>query len=113
MGQRINVTFLHFDIELYEQYYDGTACSCDWLEIEGEKYCEEIPTPFTTITNTNNVDIKLISDYYDAGNRGYLAIWSATTEPPTSTSTRTRLVSFGQHSSRDSSNYHYNNNIKY
>ena len=60
--------------------------------------------PFTIRTNTNNVVITFISDWYDAGNKGFLAIWSATTEPPT---TRTRLVSCGQHSAIDCSKCPY------
>ena len=74
-GKRINITFLHFDIE-----HDGT-CSKDWVEIEGEKYCgekgtsSEIQTPFSIITNTNSVNLRFISSSYDTLT-GFLAIWS-------------------------------------
>ena len=77
-GQRIQIIFLHFDIELDETECGGNACECDWLEIEGVKYCGEKPY-FITITSTNTVDIKFISDDYDASNAGFLAIWVATT----------------------------------
>ena len=90
-----------------ELFCDGSACSCDWLEIEGEKYCGEIQTPFTVITNTNNVDIKFISDDIQAANvarSGFMAIWSFTTEAPTP---RTTFVSCGQHFAIDCSQCPY------
>ena len=95
----INITFLHFNIEGY-----SSSCRYDWLQIDGySRGCGEVPTPFTIITNTNNVDIIFHSD--DIGTRtGFLAIWSATTEPPT---TRTRLLSCGQHSAIDCSQCPY------
>ena len=62
-----------------------------------------IATPFTIITNTNNVDITFSSDSI-VTRTGFLAIWSATTEPPT---TRTRLVSCGQHLAIDCSRCPY------
>ena len=79
-GKRINITFLHFDIE-----YD--VCSKDWLEIEGKKYCgekgtsSEIQTPFSIITNTNSVNLRFISSSHDTHSTdktrtGFLAIWS-------------------------------------
>ena len=103
-GQRIIITFPHFDIELNEEFCGGSACECDWLEIEGEKYCGELSTPWSIITNMNTVNIKFISDY-SVPRTGFLAIWSATSEPPT---TRTaRFVSCGQHSAMDCSQCPY------
>ena len=77
------------------------------MKIEGEKYCgeigtsSEISTPFSIITNTNYV--RFITSSVNT-RTGFLAIWSATTEPPT---TRTRLVSCGQHSAVDCSQCPY------
>ena len=79
------------------------------MEIEGDKYCgeigtpTEIPTPFSVITNTNDVNLIFHSDG-SSTRTGFLAIWSATTEPPT---TRTRRVSCGQHSAVDCSQCPY------
>ena len=100
-GLRINITFLHFDIE------DYSTCRYDWLQIEGEKYCGEWTTPFTIITNTNNVDVTFISDRSET-RTGFLAIWSATTEPPT---IPTAPVSCGEHSAVDCSLCPYNGDI--
>ena len=45
------------------------------MEIEGEEYCGEIGTPFTIITNTNNVNLIFQSGGGDQ-HTGFLAIWS-------------------------------------
>ena len=51
------------------------------MEIEGEKYCgekgtsSEIPTPFSIITNTNDVNLRFHSDGSET-RTGFLAIWS-------------------------------------
>ena len=51
------------------------------MELENEKYCGEIPTPFTIITNTNNVNLRFTSDG-SVTPTGFLAVWTASTEPP-------------------------------
>ena len=81
-GKRIQIFFLQFEIGLYEEDCDSSACECDWLEIEGEQFCGE-KQPFIMVTNTNTVDIRFISNDFDASNLGFMAIWSATTDPPT------------------------------
>ena len=54
----------------------------DKVKIDGEKYCgeigtsTEISTPFSIITNTNNANLIFISDDYNNGLPGFLAIWS-------------------------------------
>ena len=102
----INMTFLHFDIDIY-----GSSCRYDWLEIEDVKYCgekgtsSEIPTPFSIITTTNSVNLRFITSSSDT-RTGFLAIWSATTEPPTTRTTKP--VSCGKHSARYCSQCPYN-----
>ena len=67
-GQRINITFLHF----------STETCCDFVVIENERlktYSGYQNTPFTIITNTNNVDVTFSSDNKYALT-GFLAIWS-------------------------------------
>ena len=110
-GLRINITFLHFDIPpQFSPCSDDCTCGVDWLQIDNEKYCgkiktpSEISTPFSIVTNANSIDVTFRSDNFDGFNAGFLAIWSATTEPPT---TRTRLVSCGQHSATECSQCPY------
>ena len=75
-GERINITFVYFDIE-YEN-----SCSYDWLAIDDEKYCGEIPTPWTIITNSNTATASFISDG-SVTHVGFLAVWTSTTEEST------------------------------
>ena len=89
-GQRINITFLHFDIGCTGSTDTVFACglfkvnqnSCtnDWLQVEDNKLCGEIPTPFSIITNKNNVNIRLKTSTIDT-RTGFLAIWSASNDP--------------------------------
>ena len=60
----------------------------DWIELEFENYnsrhCGQIYQPWSIITNTNIVTLKFRSDGNDDGTHpGFLAVWTATTEPPT------------------------------
>ena len=73
------------------------------MEIENTRYSGEISTPFTIITNTNDVNMRFRSDGSET-RTGFLAIWSATTEPPT---TRTRFVNCWPHSAIDCSQCPY------
>ena len=80
-GQRINITFLHFDIyyqlSYFDIYYRSTYRSClwGWLEIEGVKYCGEILTPFSIITSTNTVNLIFKSQSRYETSSGFVAIW--------------------------------------
>ena len=79
-GERIRLTFLHFDIE------DHSECSSDWLEIDSggriSKHCGRIRKPWIFISNSNIMVIRLISDNI-VRRSGFLAIWTTTSEPPT------------------------------
>ena len=84
-GQRINITFLHFDVR------DQTTCSWDWVELNSDnlisRHCGQTSQPWTIIFDTNNVTVTFSSDGFDNGLPGFLAVWTATTEPPTYPST--------------------------
>ena len=74
--ERINITFLHFHVESH------SMCSYDWFEIYDDKYCGEIETPWTIITNSSTVDIRFTTDNI-VTRSGFLAVWSPTiTEGP-------------------------------
>ena len=74
------------------------------MEIENVRYCGELQTPFTVITSTDFVTLRFISDNI-VTRTGFLAVWTPTTEPPT---TKTKLVSCGQHFATDCSQCPYN-----
>ena len=38
-GSKINLTFLHVDIEYDEYECGGEDCTCDYVEILGQRYC--------------------------------------------------------------------------
>ena len=78
-GNKINVTFLDFDVEPADDYYDD--CTWDFLEISygittNMRYCgnltSSLPGPFITC---NNVKVKFVSDDY-LNFPGFRAVWS-------------------------------------
>ena len=79
-GQRINITIPQFDIEY------NFECLYDWLDLSSNNYnsrhCGQITIPWSIITDTNFVIITFFSDNI-IPYTGFLAIWSATTAPPT------------------------------
>ena len=76
-GQRINITFLHFDIE------EEANCGDDWVELDNfSKHCGSISQPWTIISNTNTLTVTFRSDE-SFTQTGFLAAWTATSEPPT------------------------------
>ena len=91
-GQKINISFLHFDIGctgptdtvfgcgLFRA--NRNSCANDWLQIEDKIFCGEIPTPFSIITNKNSVNVRLKTSTVDT-RTGFLAIWSASDDPTT------------------------------
>ena len=38
-GSKIKLTFLHVAIEYDEYWCGGKACTCDYVEILGQRYC--------------------------------------------------------------------------
>ena len=74
-GQRINITFLHFDV------WEQPLCSNNWVELNYDnfisRHCGKISEPWTIITNTNTLTVTFRSI------AGFLAVWTATNEPPT------------------------------
>ena len=78
-GQRINITFLYFDIE------DEELCQWDWVELISDKYnfrhCGQTTKPWSIIIDTNSVTLRFSSDFIYV-HTGFLAIWSPTTAPP-------------------------------
>ena len=75
-GQRINLTFIYFDIE------DDDECSFDYIQIDNTKHCGSVSQPWTIISYTNIMNIEFKSDD-GTTNSGYLAVWTPTTEPAT------------------------------
>ena len=79
-GQRINLTFLHFDIE------NQSTCSYDEIELDMttfiSRHCGSIDKSWSIISSTNILNMRFRSDY-SVRKAGFLAVWSATTEPPT------------------------------
>ena len=47
------------------------------------RHCGQTSQPWTIISNYNIVTVKFRSDDFDSGLPGFLAVWSATIEPPT------------------------------
>ena len=80
MGKRINLTFVHFDIE------DQSVCGYDAVELDmvtfTSKHCGRIDQPWGIVSSTNTMNIRFISDYIETEN-GFLATWTSTDEPPT------------------------------
>ena len=52
------------------------------------KHCGRTDQPWTIISNSNTLDIRFRA-YYNYGYPGFLAFWSATSEPPTYPTTMT------------------------
>ena len=79
-GQRINLTFLHFDIE------NESACRYDEIEVDMisiiSRHCGRVDQPWSIISTTNIINMRFRSDY-SVRLAGFLAVWSATNEPPT------------------------------
>ena len=86
-AQRINITFLHLDIGCTGSNLCGlyrvnrNSCGNDWLQIEEKKFCGEIRTPFSIITNKNTANVQLMTSTIDT-RTGFLAIWSAASNEP-------------------------------
>ena len=83
-GQRIKITFLHFNVE------ECSSCSCDWVELKSDiyisKHCGQTSKPWTIITNINTITVTFISDGQYT-QTGFALVWTATIEPPTYPST--------------------------
>ena len=64
----------------------GSSCRADWVELIFDNYksrhCGQTTKPWSIITNTNFVTVRFSSNYRNPYT-GFLAIWSATTAPPT------------------------------
>ena len=54
------------------------------MEVEDEKFCGEILTPFTIITNSNTVNVMFKTDSSETFG-GFLAVWTPTNEVATTT----------------------------
>ena len=50
------------------------------------RHCGQISQPWTIITNSNTLTVSFRSDEHNTGN-GFLAVWTASSEPPTYTPT--------------------------
>ena len=65
---------------------DQTTCSDDWVELNSDnfvsKHCGQISEPWSIITNTNTLTVTFKSNSYGTLT-GFLAVWTATSEPPT------------------------------
>ena len=61
-------------------------CRLDWVELNSDNYnsrhCGPISKPWSIVTETNFITIRFSSDNFGQFT-GFLAIWSATTAPPT------------------------------
>ena len=83
-GQRINITFLQFNVE------ECSSCSCDWVELKSDiyisKHCGQTSKPWTIITNINTITVTFMSDGQYT-QTGFALVWTATIEPPTYPST--------------------------
>ena len=81
-GQRVNLTFLDFHIEDDED----NLCAYDWIDLASDNYnsrhCGQTSEPWTIISNGNTLTITFRSDGIET-RTGFLAVWTATTEPPT------------------------------
>ena len=76
-GLRINVTFLHFDLE------DDSECWNDQVEIDYKTvHCGHIAKPWSVVSNSNVMTLRFRSNY-EENFTGFLGIWSPTAEPPT------------------------------
>ena len=76
-GQRINITFLHFDLE------EEANCGYDFVELDNfSKHCGSISQPWSIISNTNTLTVTFRSN--GVGRQtGFVAVWTASSEPPT------------------------------
>ena len=72
VGQRINITFLYFDIERAD------SCIYDYIQIDEGIYCGYSDNPVTIISITNSVDIRFKSDSSEQRD-GFIAVWGPTT----------------------------------
>ena len=73
-------------MDILNELFGDSSCSRDWLELNEDnfisRHCGQTSQPWTIISNTNTLNVTFVSDY--VGTRtGFLAVWSATTEPPT------------------------------
>ena len=77
-GQRINITFLYFEMA-------AVSCRADWVELISDNYksrhCGETTEPWSIITESHLI-IRFSSNEV-ASLTGFLALWSPTTAPPT------------------------------
>ena len=71
VGQRVNITFLYFDIERADQ------CIYDYIRIDDIKRCGYSANPVTILSITNTVDIKFYSDQSERRD-GFVAVWGPT-----------------------------------
>ena len=76
------VTFLNFDI------WENMDCRWDYVEIGNSRHCGKITKPWSIITNTTIINLRFRSAFahyfttFESYN-GFVAIWTATTEPAT------------------------------
>ena len=77
MGQKINLTILHFEL------VDDAYCVQDWLEIDYQTvHCGHTKQPWTIIGKKNSMIIRFRSNHGDASKTGFKAVWTPTTAPP-------------------------------
>ena len=72
-GSKINLTFLHVDIEYDEYECGGEDCTCDYVEVLGQRYCgnSSLPEPIISCS----LEVIFQSDYW-ANFPGFRAKWT-------------------------------------
>ena len=86
----MKITFLYMDIFAYSDnceltliYTWGSVTSREFVELDGlTRHCGSISKPWSIVSNSNIMNVRFISRT-TAGRAGFLAIWTATNEPPT------------------------------
>ena len=62
------------DVEHDEYWCGGADCTCDYIEILGERYCgTSLSEP---IISCNDMQVTFKADNFDAGNQGFRAVWT-------------------------------------
>ena len=74
VGSKINLTFLHVDLYYEEWWCGGDNCTCDYVEILGQRYCgSSLPDPIISC----NLEVKFSSFRWRfEDNQGFRAEWT-------------------------------------
>ena len=72
-GSKINLTFLHVDIEYDEYECGGEDCTCDYVEVLGQRYCGNSSRSEPIISCSLEV---IFQSDYDYNFPGFKAKWT-------------------------------------